>query len=256
MYFLRFFRVGLSAGTGLGISSALINPPPLVNNPGVLNNNGGDVANNAVANGGNNDNDGALDNNGNQNHEGHGPGNVGDIAEDDGNENQVGNMEGDGENSAKNEGAEFENQNGRYNLRHLPRKRSNCNLLGQGSSGLSSVQNTSGSSSKKSHRFVNKSKHSYGTTSQNDNNPTNHGNGKTTEYSPGVSGSNRERSMGKQGVVSRKGKALVTKKGLVSKVKSSKGKGNDMECNAEEDFDEEIQEVKPSKLYCTCVYTM
>lgn len=236
LYFLRCFRVGLSAGTGLGISSALINPQPLVNNPGVLNNNGGDVAGNAAANGDNNDNDDVLDNNGNENHHGHDQGNLGDIAENDGNENQGANQEGDGENLAnQNAGVEFESQNGYYNLRHSSRKRSSSNMLGQGSSGLSSVQNTAGNSSKKS-------SHACSRTSQNDN-------GKTTEYSPGVNGSVRNKSMGRQGVGSSKGKALVTKKGLVSKVKCSKGKVNELECNVEEDVQEEMQDVKASK-YC------
>ncbi|XP_045204705.2 F-box only protein 38-like [Mercenaria mercenaria] len=233
-------RVGLSAGTGLGISAALINPQPLVNNPGGLNNNDDDdAADNAAVNGAN---DGAIDNNPPA-EQGQGD----NRGEDDGIENEAANQNGDRGNVANhNAAAEFENQNERYNFRHTSRNASCQTDSEQGSSRTTRSKNKTENSSRKSPRISHNVRSSK-TTQKNTNQAACDKNKSLNNES---SSDGRGVPVGsKNGVVSKRGKALVTKKGLVSRVKSSKGKGKESD-TLKTDAEKENSKVKNG---CTCV---
>lgn len=212
-------RVGLSAGTGLGISSALINPHHVMNNQGAGNNNEDNDLNN-----------GGVDNNGNQPAE-QGQGN--NEAENDGNENGVANQDEDREILANvNAGAEFENGNSRYNFRHSSRSVPHQPNSDQGPSRQSNRRDRAGSSRGGK---INEKQTACG---------------KNEFENPDSSSSGSDGMVNEREKVSDRGKALVTKKGLVSRVKSSKGKGTGSENVEESPVEKEAKSVKST---CTCV---
>lgn len=222
------FRVGLSAGQGLGISSALINPQPIVNDPAGLNNNHHPDDDDDD----DDDNDGANDpvnhaNNNNADHQGQGEAaNNGDNAGNGGIENVLANHEGVNLNPAnQNEAGEFENLNGRYNLRHSQKVSPGQSKSNNKEASRENITNTSTSERRKSLRL---SSHRGNRSCRNfqdcrNNYKDTHTQGSSDNvFDKGVS------------VVSKKGKALVTRKGLVSKVKSSKRKTPEEQNTAEE----------------------
>lgn len=226
-------RVGLSAGTGLGISSALINPQHVGNNP---------------AAGNNNDND--IDNNRNQAaHEGQG--NI--RAENDGNENEAANQDEDRDNLAnRNAVAEIENGNGRYSLRHSARRAPSRSVENQGLSEQDGLENKTGRKRRKSARLSDREVRTGGSRNNNNHVACERNQSVRPESSSGSCSSDH---LGhNKGTVSHRGKALVTKKGLVSKIKSSKGKGRGDENASNSKAEEEAgkcQKRKGSLQYCS-----
>ncbi|XP_060600574.1 F-box only protein 38-like [Ruditapes philippinarum] len=226
-------RVGLSAGTGLGISAAFINPQPLANNPGGLNNNDDDDDDDNDADNvpeDNQEND-VLNNNepmdrGHGQIQGH-------------NRGLAGRENLDNQNGAA---AELENANGGYNLRNSVRNDSSHSCKEQTSSRKARHRSRSASTRKTS---VTDEEHGSGI-QQKDSNQAGCDKNKNSGHASNSSSSGVEAD-DKTRLVSKRGKALVTKKGLVNKVKSTKGKGKSTEDLGNSSKDEQV------KKECTCV---
>lgn len=222
-----FDRVGLSAGTGLGAATSLMNNTIggayVMEPPGGLNNNnnqgqqGHQHANNNNQDHHNNAGQNPAQDNQGQGHE------VSESSDSDSaNEN-----EGDVENSTNQNAAS--NDRG-YNLRTGPRRSSstssqdnNCSDLGK-----QSRRKSQRLSARRSNSDINLPSQSH------------------VEASPGVGESacaGSSQGKGQSKVVSKKGKALVTKHGLVSKVKSSV---KPAECDKVTDKDSHTESSEPS----------
>ncbi|KAH3794565.1 hypothetical protein DPMN_148102 [Dreissena polymorpha] len=200
-------RVGLSAGTGLGAATSLMNNTIggayVMEPPGGLNNNNHGPQGHQHANNNNN-----QDHHGNpgQNpaHDNQGQGHE-DVDSESSDSDSASENEGDEDNATNRNAARNE---GGYNLRTGPR----------GSSSTSS-QDNNGSDLKKQSRRA-----SQRLSSRRSNSDLNSPGLSRVEASPGGRESacaSSSRGTGQSKVVSKKGKALVTRHGLVSKVKSS-----------------------------------